>query len=167
MQRIQNLLEEDKVVLPILPFNSYSRYIYIFYQSRCQNLYQSSRLDYFQHAHFIPLVGVGKVRRITVGPWRREGSTRYWNYVEEFWLLCRRALGSERHRYETDPMAYGGINKWTPPQKSGGIPRVSTTFSLSVENEQAEAGWDGQTRFARPNSEARTGTGKYSCYLFS
>ena len=30
-------------------------------------------------------------------------------------------------------MAYGGINKWTPPRKLGGIPRVST----SVENEQA------------------------------
>ena len=32
------------------------------------------------------------------------------------------------------------IDRWTPPQKSGGIPRVSTRFSLSVEIEQADAG---------------------------
>ena len=31
---------------------------------------------------------------------------------------------------------------------------------LSVENEQADAGRGGQTRLARPNSQARTGTGK-------
>ena len=39
-------------------------------------------------------------------------------------------------------MAYGGfkINKWTPPRGSGGIPQVSTRFSLSMENEQADAG---------------------------
>ena len=30
-------------------------------------------------------------------------------------------------------------------------------------DEQADAGWDCQTRLARPNSLARTGTGKYSC----
>ena len=33
-----------------------------------------------------------------------------------------------------------------------------TRFSLSVENEQADAGRDGQTRLARPNGRARTGT---------
>ena len=38
---------------------------------------------------------------------------------------------------------------------------VSTRFSLSVENEQAGAGQDGRTRLARPNSQARTRTGKY------
>ena len=32
-------------------------------------------------------------------------------------------------------MAYSGIYKWTPPRNSGGIPRVSTRFTLSVENE--------------------------------
>ena len=36
-------------------------------------------------------------------------------------------------------MAVGGINKRTPPRKSGGIPRVSTRFSLSVEDEHADA----------------------------
>ena len=34
-------------------------------------------------------------------------------------------------------------------------------FSLSVENEQADAGRDGRARLARPNSQARTETGKY------
>ena len=31
----------------------------------------------------------------------------------------------------------------------GGIPRVSTSFRLNVENEQADAGRDGRTRLAR------------------
>ena len=30
-------------------------------------------------------------------------------------------------------MAYGGFIKWTPPRNSGGIPQVSTRFSLSME----------------------------------
>ena len=33
---------------------------------------------------------------------------------------------------------------------------------LSVENERTDAGRDGRTRLARSNSQARTGTGKYS-----
>ena len=38
-----------------------------------------------------------------------------------------------------------------------------TRFSLSVEIEQAnDAGRDGRTRLVRPNSQARTGTGKCS-----
>ena len=39
---------------------------------------------------------------------------------------------------------------------------VSTRFSLSVENELADARRDGQTRLARPNSQARTETEKKS-----
>ena len=58
-------------------------------------------------------------------------------------------------------MADGGLNKWTPSRKSGGIPRVSTRFILGVENEQADAGWDGRTRLARLNYQVRTGTAKY------
>ena len=38
--------------------------------------------------------------------------------------------------------------------------------SLSVENEQAGARRDGRTRLVRPNSQARTGTGKYSFLTF-
>ena len=34
-------------------------------------------------------------------------------------------------------------------------------------DEQADAGRDGWTRLARPNSQARTGTGEYSFSLFS
>ena len=34
-------------------------------------------------------------------------------------------------------------------------------------DEQADAGRDCRTRFARPNSQARTGTGEYSFFLFS
>ena len=58
-------------------------------------------------------------------------------------------------------MANGGINKWIPPRKSGGIPQVCTIFSRSMENEQADAGRDGRTCLARLNSQAQTGTGKY------
>ena len=34
----------------------------------------------------------------------------------------------------------------------------SIRFGLSLENEQADAGPNGRTRLARPNSQARTGT---------
>ena len=35
------------------------------------------------------------------------------------------------------------------------------------EDEQADQGRDGQTSLARPDSQARTGTGKYSLSLIS
>ena len=41
----------------------------------------------------------------------------------------------------------------------------STRFGL--ENERTDAGRDGRTRRARPNSQARTGTEKFSSSLFS
>ena len=43
----------------------------------------------------------------------------------------------------------------------------SGRMSLSMENEQAEPGRDSRTRLARPISQARTGTRKYSFSLFS
>ena len=48
---------------------------------------------YFQHAHFIPLVGVGKqkmYRRTIIGPHGdlQNGSTRYWNYLEDYWACA-------------------------------------------------------------------------------
>ena len=60
-------------------------------------------------------------------------------------------------------MAYGGLNtEMDAARKSGGIPRVSTRFSLSMENEQADAGRDtAEPYLARPNSQARRGTGEY------
>ena len=71
---------------------------------------------------------------------------------------CPRTLGSESHRYAfawrdklgTDPMACIGLNKWTSPRKSGGIPWVSTRFSLSIENNMQADG----TR--RPNLSRET-----------
>ena len=49
-----------------------------------------------------------------------------------------------------------GKNIWTPPRNSGGIPRVSTRFSVSIENEQAGKRRDSQTCLAKPNFQART-----------
>ena len=43
---------------------------------------------------------------------------------------------------------------------SGGIPGVSTRFSVNIENEQADTRWDSRTCLAKPNSQARTGTRK-------
>ena len=40
----------------------------------------------------------------------------------------------------------------------------STRFSLGVKNEQADAGRDCRTRFGRPKSQARTGSGKKTCF---
>ena len=37
-------------------------------------------------------------------------------------------------------------------------------FSLSMGNEKADAGRDGRSRLARSNSQARTGTRKYSLF---
>ena len=37
---------------------------------------------------------------------------------------------------------------------------LNVRFSFGAENERADAGRDGQTRLARPNSQARTGTKK-------
>ena len=54
------------------------------------------------------------------------------NYLEEYWpcavgLSVVDFIGTQVARPDnlgTDPMAYGGINKWTSPWKSGGIRRV-------------------------------------------
>ena len=49
----------------------------------------------------------------------------------------------------------------------GRNPESKHQIQLSVENEQADGGGGGLTRLARPNSQARTGAGKYSFSLFS
>ena len=53
-------------------------------------------------------------------------------------------------------MAYGDINK--EMDAAGEIRRNAIIFNLCMENEQPDAGRDGRTRLARPNSQARTGT---------
>ena len=55
-----------------------------------------------------------------------------------------------------------GKNIWTPPRNSERIPRVSTRFSVSIENEQADKRRYSQTCLAKPNSQARTGARKFS-----
>ena len=102
----------------------------------------------------------GKVKRINSG-YRSELP---WGLL----TLCRRTLGSERHRYAiawldklgTDPMVYGGFINGR---------RRGTQHQIQPEygDEQADAGRDGWTRLARPNSQAHTGTGEYSFSLFS
>ena len=47
-----------------------------------------------------------------------------------------------------------------------GLEIYITIFSLSLENEQADAGPDGRTHLARPNSQARTGTDR-KIFIFS
>ena len=80
------------------------------------------------------------------------------SYLSVYTLIERQKRYTDK--LGTDPMAYRGLNKWTmtPTRKAGEIPRVITRVSLSMENVQADAGRDGQTRLARPNSQARTGT---------
>ena len=51
--------------------------------------------------------------------------------------------------------------------ESGRNPASKHEMQLSVENEQADAGLEGRTCLTRPNSKARTGTGKCSFFLFS
>ena len=89
---------------------------------------------------------------------------------------CRRTLGSERHRYAiiawpdklgTDPMAYGGYNYMEAAAELGRNPVSKHQIQPEYGGEQADAGRDCRTRLARPSSQARTRTGKYSFSLFS
>ena len=103
-----------------------------------------------------------------------QGSTRLelpWGLL----ALCRRTLGSERHREAiawpdklgTAPMAYGGLKKEMDATVELGRNSVSKhQFSL-IGGEQADAGRDCRTSIARPNSQARTRTGKKKNSLFS
>ena len=80
---------------------------------------------------------------------------------------CHRYAIAWPDKLGTDPMAVGGINERMPPWKTGGIPCVSTRFSLSVENKQVDARRDGRTRLARPSSQLPMETGKYLFSLFN
>ena len=82
--------------------------------------------------------------------------------------LCRRTLGSERHRYAiarpdklgTDPMAYGDFKSINKRRRGTREDPVSKhQIQPEYGNEQADAGWDCRTRLARPNSQARRQTG--------
>ena len=57
-----------------------------------------------------------------------------------------------------------GKNIWTPLRNSGGIPRVSTRFSVSIENEQANTRRDSQTCLVKTKfSGANGGKEKFPC----
>ena len=90
--------------------------------------------------------------------------------------MCRRTLGSERHRYAiarpdklgTDLMALSGLNKYMDAAAELGRNPVSKhQIQPEYGDEQADAGRDCRNRLARPNSQARMRTGKYSFSLFN
>ena len=58
-------------------------------------------------------------------------------------------------------MAYGGLNKYMDAAAELGRNPVSVSTHPEYGNEQAGAGRDCRTRLARPNYQARTGTGKF------
>ena len=60
-------------------------------------------------------------------------------------------------------VSYGG-NAVTEIERKPVSKHQPIRFSLSVENERADAGRDGQACLARPTFQARTGTGKYSFF---
>ena len=65
-------------------------------------------------------------------------------------------------------MAYGGLNKYMDTAAEIGRNPVSKEqIQPEYGDEQADAGRDCRTRLARPNFQARTGTGKYQFPLFS
>ena len=65
-------------------------------------------------------------------------------------------------------MAYGGLNKKMDAAAEIRRNLVSKHWiQCEYGDEQADAGRDCRTRLTRPNSQARTGTGKYSFSLFS
>ena len=93
-------------------------------------------------------------------------STRCSNYLEGYWpcasgLSAVNAIGTQLR----DPIN-SGLTRWCVVVKIYGRRRghgkKSTRFSLSVENEQADTKRDGQTCLAKLNSQAQTGTKKFS-----
>ena len=58
-------------------------------------------------------------------------------------------------------MAYGGFNKQIDAAAERGRNSVKHQIQPEYGDEQADAGRGCRTRLARPNSQARTRTGKY------
>ena len=56
-------------------------------------------------------------------------------------------------------MAYDGLNKYMHAAEIGSNPVSKRQIQLEYGDEKADAGRDGRTRLARPNSQAQTGTG--------
>ena len=66
-----------------------------------------------------------------------------------------------------DPMTYDSLNKNIDATEIGRNPVRKHQIQPEYGDEQADAGRDCRNRLARPNSQARTGTGEYSFSLFS
>ena len=75
--------------------------------------------------------------------------------------MCRRTLGGEYHWYAIASPVKRGTDSMTvdvihghrrKKREEGWEPMNRTRFGLGVENEHDEAGRDGRTRLARPNS---------------
>ena len=67
-------------------------------------------------------------------------------------------------------MAHDGLNirmDATTTAEIGRNPVSKHYIQPEYGDEQADAGRDGRTRLARPNSQAGTRTGKFSFFLFS
>ena len=65
-------------------------------------------------------------------------------------------------------MAFGGLNiKMDAAAELGRDPVSKHQIQPEYGDEQADAGRDCRSRLARPNSQARTQTGKYCFSLFS
>ena len=65
-------------------------------------------------------------------------------------------------------MAYGCLKKeMDATAELGRNPVSKHQIQAEYGDEQADAGLDCRNRLARPNSQVRTGTGKYSFSLFS
>ena len=122
------------------------------------HLYRHNRLRYFQHAYFILIVGVGKDRYKLVDPWRA-GELSAVNAID---TLLRAPINSRLTGWR---MAVQIITRHRRENRENSV--RSTRFGLSMENEQTDAGRDSRTRLARPNTQGRTETGKYSFSLSS
>ena len=67
--------------------------LFSLFYALCVYFISSFCLRYFRHACFIPILGVGKERITLIGPYGSDyckGSTRYWNYLGDYWTCAGR-----------------------------------------------------------------------------
>ena len=84
---------------------------------------------------------------------------RIWCVVSATGMQLRHPINSGLSRWRLTTLWIDAVPESRMTETN---PGVSTRFSLSVENERADAGRDGQrTYLTRPNYVARTGTGKF------
>ena len=77
---------------------------------------------------------------------------------------CSGGLDAFRFSFKLGAMAYGYMDAAAEPGRN---PVSKHQVQPEYGDEQADAGRDCRTRLARPNSQARTGTGNNSFSLFS